>query len=373
MCQTESVGFDKFAARRMLANQVQQSFPCFSHTQPGHKLGSFGNQDRMGIRVTEKGIILAVADGCSGSWNSAVGASLLLNWGLSAAENILRARSGIVSPETFAAMIHDRVVANLQRDLAEYSEDPSKWRHRLHKTFAATIGMWVITPNWAAAMGAGDSFFFFNGEKVKTNSQRRDYPHYLMYVLDSTAPSEMKGVRFQVYEEFKTDKVESLMVTTDGAEPLLNLNGGELLRRPRVEKQFVTHSCTPRCNCDESGRCLELENMWKDTFEPLRPQLHDDFTCVVVQHDLSRPFPPFWQAFRDGDVKAVEKALKAQITTHNSAASSAVECQAVSGNGQGFGLKAKLPTRETLLSTEISPWVKWLSWLFWLCWLLPWL
>lgn len=318
MCPTKLLLEGQSGTRRTVAEQVLTCFPCHSYTQPGHKPSGVGNQDRMGIRGGEKGVVLAVSDGCSASWNSAVGASQLTTWSLAAAKRILRTYSTIPSPQQFAKLLERELLSKLRRDIEEYDDDRGARDGRLQQTFAATIIIGVITPVWTAVMGAGDGCYSFGMGKIETiKTQDEDHPPYLMYRCLSEMPAQVGKVRLEVFAVRPTDQVQCLALFSDGAKPLLSIDGGESLTRIVDEKRFVLHECSQQCRVSSSGRCLDdpRNGYFEANFKPLAQKMYDDFTVVVAQRDSSQPLPPEWEQVRNSDAPALEKASKPDTST----------------------------------------------------------
>lgn len=92
-------------------------------------------------------------------------------------------------------------------------------------TLAATILGVVVTPKWTVIFNAGDGVYRLNDKEywIETNDVSR-YPVYDVVIRKSRAGDNLRqkvgDTWFEYYVE-RTERVDSLLIATDGAEPFL--------------------------------------------------------------------------------------------------------------------------------------------------------
>jgi hypothetical protein len=78
----------------------------------------------------------------------------------------------------------------------------------------------VVTPHWTGVFGCGDGFYAINGEVVEIPPRPGNQPEYLAYKLLSEIPKGFEQVGLKVLKVVDTLKVSSVVIATDGIEPI---------------------------------------------------------------------------------------------------------------------------------------------------------
>jgi len=190
------------------------------------------NQDGVALHVEDEWIVGVVADGCSSSRYSEVGARLGAAWIVAHLPRLL----DVASPETSL----DRV----SEELLDYLASVAKGLDPEHVVSPAVVGDFllftflvaVVTRKKSLIFGLGDGVFSANGHVSVLDSGRDNAPRYLSYRLvpSSVDPHFREGVspdrdaslevslRPRLHFEAQTSEVESLIIGTDGVADLID-------------------------------------------------------------------------------------------------------------------------------------------------------
>lgn len=221
---------------------------CGSVIGGAHRRAGRNGQDGVAIEHDGDGrMVMVVTDGCGSARHSEVGAKLgarIVAW-----EILSRAAAGTVDWRAAAKAIVGRlgVIAT-----AAHAAD-------VHEHFLFTVVGCVITAEETLIFHAGDGLFAVNGEMRQIGPYAGNAPPYLTYALAGAIEPA-----FTIADRRETAAVESVLIATDGAEPLLGT--GELEQMVRVP-----------FNPDAIRRRLFLLTL------PGRSRLEDDATVAVAR------------------------------------------------------------------------------------------
>jgi hypothetical protein len=169
------------------------------------------NQDALHVRANEHGVAAVVTDGCGSSGHSEVGSWLGARCVVEAA---LEALAQGARPEEPSFL--DRVRSEVLRYVAEVSGRLGP--DALAEAMLFTVVGAVITPEHTLIFAAGDGVWALNGKVHKLGPFPGNAPPYLTYGLlrPGMSPLERQAL-------VPTPEVESLLLGTDGAQDLLEL------------------------------------------------------------------------------------------------------------------------------------------------------
>jgi serine/threonine protein phosphatase PrpC len=173
---------------------------CGSVIGAAHLRAARNGQDGWAIERNGESVVLVVADGCGSARHSEVGAKL-------GAAIVARA----VAARAETTIDWDEVAAAAVEELARLARHVDVEEHLLFTIVGA-----LLTPTETTIFHAGDGFYAINGETRALGPYPENAPPYLAYALGGTArPS------FEIAEHRETSHVESVLLATDGAEPLV--------------------------------------------------------------------------------------------------------------------------------------------------------
>ncbi len=188
---------------------------CGSVIGGAHRRAGRNGQDGFALeRDTAGRMVMVVTDGCGSARHSEVGAKL----GASVvAREILAQAGGALDWQAVAGSVVARLGA-----IAAAAQTPD-----IHEHFLFTVVGALITAEETVIFHAGDGLFAVNGVVRQIGPYAGNAPPYLAYALAG-------GVEpaFTVAHRCETAAVESILIATDGAEPLLQT--GELAKMVRV-------------------------------------------------------------------------------------------------------------------------------------------
>lgn len=170
-----------------------------------HRRAGRNGQDGGVIARREDALVAVVTDGCGSARHSEVGAKLGAQI---VAQTVL---AHCESPRDWSRIAAD-VVEQLARVAEPFAGDPVA----IADAFLFTILGAVVTPREVVVFSAGDGLFAINGAVHAIGPYPGNAPPYLGYALLGAAnPS------FTIEYEGAPEDVETLLIATDGAEPLL--------------------------------------------------------------------------------------------------------------------------------------------------------
>lgn len=240
-----------------------------------HRRLSRGNQDAASIESTDEAIVAVVADGCGSAADSGVGAAIGARlWARALATEIEATESVRLE---IIERARDAVTARLRELVAALAGEPAETVAELF--LFTTIGA-VVGSEATLVFAIGDGLVGVNGSWIRLGPFPGNCPPYLGYDLlpDRPAPAPLTLVA-----ALPTRAVDSIIISTDGAEPLVDRELAELCA-----------SDLPFARADALRRQLEplararLDIDW-DRERVNRPPalLSDDTTVVAIRRRAS--------------------------------------------------------------------------------------
>lgn len=191
------------------------------------KIGK-NNQDAYGYVMLDDLIIGAVCDGCGSGKKSEFGSELLAASVLKRAAECSPYYKGekSVDRDLFWQMLEAKVLA----DMGAGFELIGPNKDNLHNYFLAALLGFIINPRGASIFSIGDGLAWLNGSLVKSGEFAGNAPPYLSYRLlpEKEIPFNRESLSFDIIGEIETEKLETLMIATDGADDLLKNQGKEI-------------------------------------------------------------------------------------------------------------------------------------------------
>ena len=270
----------------------------------GEQIGS-GNQDCFGTREVPRGWIVVVSDGCGSARDSKTGSAAMVRLGLNGCEELLQGEGEIPTPAEFCTRLERYLLDGISAAASPFARSVDQRNQVLFDSYQATVWIGVVTPAWTAIFGVGDGFRAVNDDQKEEKPRARNEPEYLVYKLMVPTPEGYENVRLRVCEAIETDRLRSLMLATDGVEPIVRFVEGRLSirelwreRRYRDQKTVgdsIQQLAQPRVQLvvrtKQDGRQAEVAAVRK------RGLFADDATCVVVVR-TEAPLPAAWLEYR---------------------------------------------------------------------------
>jgi len=260
-------------------------------------LGERNNQDSFAYMFGDGILVAVVTDGCGSEKNSEVGAKigarLLVDLLQPGWESLTKEASGKVLKKSYLGISY--LLAKVAKDFLaklEIFAAGSNFVDTIREEFLFTTLGVVATPCWIAVFSAGDGVFAINSQVTILDSGPDNQPDYPVYALFNAPLVRPAYYPFKIRAIQKTNKVNSILIGTDGLNDLITaeekaLPGKQELVGPLsqfwVEDQFFA-------NPDSVRRRLALINReviqgdWKNQ-RIIRENglLHDDTTLIVVR------------------------------------------------------------------------------------------
>lgn len=170
-----------------------------------HRRAGRNGQDGCAIARRDDTLVAVVTDGCGSARHSEVGAKL----GAQIVAQAVLARAG--SPFDWS-----RIAADVIEQLTRIAEPLAADRDAITNAFLFTIVGAVVTPREVVIFSAGDGLFAINGKTHVIGPYPGNAPPYLGYALLGAA-----SPAFDVQYEGAAAELDTLVIATDGAEPLL--------------------------------------------------------------------------------------------------------------------------------------------------------
>ena len=264
----------------------------------------YGNQDFFGTRECLRGTVVVVSDGCGSAPDSRTGSAAMVRLALNGCEELLTGEGAIPPPEEFCTRLEAYVLEGIRQAASPLARSTEQLNGVLHDSYLATLWVAVVTPFWTAILGdVGDGFWAVNGDLKVVKAGGENEPDYLTYRLMDAEQFAHVGLR--VVKVIPTDELQSLLLGTDGIEPIVHTVEGRFsvqhlwsdsryrdqtalvqalqpLRRPQV-KLVVREK--------EGGQRAEVSAVRK------RGLFSDDATLVVVCRTRA-PLPEAWLDYR---------------------------------------------------------------------------
>ena len=198
----------------------------FSHLDDDSKTVAIGNQDafRFGFDESGRYAVGVVSDGCSSGCDSKTGARLISKWVIEAVKQEMS------QTDPTPHSVKEKVVEQLRDGIRGYIRlvatnqgDPHESAKIIHQTFFATAIFFVVTPTWTAIFGAGDGIYAINSTVSVLSAPKSNTPKYFAYsCLSEKYAKDYKDASIEILSVMDTDRLESLMIGTDGLEDLVD-------------------------------------------------------------------------------------------------------------------------------------------------------
>jgi len=256
-----------------------------------HQLVGKNNQDAFYTVRTDSETIAVVCDGCSSGMHSEIGAKLGTRWVADAiAQTLCRVpESQLLLNDNFWQNVQQQVLVKLQA----LAQDMGGCTFQLVQDyFLFTIVGALVTPAGAAVFSLGDGVMAINGQIFHSGPFPNNAPPYLAYQLLDRSLAGVKSFQVQVHQQLPVEKVETILIGTDGVVDLMTLSDRRLPGKSETVgpiEQFWQEDCYFR-NSDAVRRRLALINR-----ELTRPDwqerrivkqsglLRDDTTLVAIR------------------------------------------------------------------------------------------
>jgi hypothetical protein len=250
-----------------------------------HQLSGRNNQDALAWATTPKGLVAVVCDGCGSSPHSEVGAQLGARL-VAKTLAVQLARGADPTKEDFWQAARTEVLETLGGLAGVLGGNPVD-AVADYLLFTA-IGA-VITPEFARCFASGDGLITVNGKATVIGPFPDNAPPYLAYALFDESGDKYK---FELQPPLPTAQLESLVLGTDGAAALLDLEAAKVPGRDEPVGPFPQLWTDDRVfdNADFLRRRLSL--LARDAARPdwegkeLRVDpglLGDDATLIVIR------------------------------------------------------------------------------------------
>lgn len=169
------------------------------------------NQDALYVRASEHGVVAVVTDGCGSSGHSEVGSWLGARRVVEVALEAL-ARGARPEEPSFLERVRSEVLRYVEEVSGRLGPEA------LAEAMLFTVVGALITPEHTLIFSAGDGLWALNGKVHTLGPFPGNAPPYLTYGLlrPGMAPLERQAL-------VPTPEVESLVLGTDGAQELLEL------------------------------------------------------------------------------------------------------------------------------------------------------
>lgn len=289
----------------------------FSETGEAHQQGDYrhlGNQDRWGLRVHERAVVLVVCDGCSSTDDPSFGARAVTRIVTSKAIDLLNSTERLMRPEEFAKAIEKEVLSGIAQiaRVISGSEDTDR---TVHDYFLCTTLIGVVTPEWWAILGSGDGCIAVNGQRLELDAKEGNRPEYIAYMALKERYPGFDNIRFRVFKKGDTRDLRSMAIASDGMKPVLDAthNGftfSDLWEKPEFRSGTAVKETV--------ARLVSKESRWVTKEGPMSFQaklvevssspFEDDWTCVFLNRNAAEPLPVSWNVYRQKHGLSLDKS-----------------------------------------------------------------
>jgi hypothetical protein len=259
---------------------------------------------------------------------------------LNLAEKLLVRRPTLLTPKVFAECLEASLLNRLRLAALAISADRNI-DDVLLQSYLCTVLIAVVTPHWTAVMGCGDGFYAINGEVVEIPPRPGNQPEYLAYKLFSQIPKGFERIGIKVLKAVDTLDVSSVVIATDGIEPIARRrNQGFSLADVWEKPQFRD----PAAVLSELSRLSEdrVESQMDKSVYPPQGRVvtipgifADDTTIVYLVRDRDVLLPAEWITYRTARGLKLPEALRKSTTSWF-----------------GFGRKSNIQTTEPSVAIE---------------------
>jgi hypothetical protein len=179
-----------------------------------HRVKGRNNQDGLAIAKDEKHIVAVVADGCSSSISSEVGARLIAKFVAEETLRLARDKNGHYVPDILP-LLEESLIGFL-KDISNKFIDPLEI---VDEMLLATVVGTVVNSYMATVFSIGDGVISVNSEvTIIDEDNTPTYPAYKIFP-GSYCFDESK-IHFAIRKEIGLDDLQSIVIATDGAAEL---------------------------------------------------------------------------------------------------------------------------------------------------------
>lgn len=190
-----------------------------------HRDAHKNNQDAFHHRMQSGTHILFVADGCSESTSSEVGARVILRMVTELVLKRLQAFSGL-DPRfdiDFWSLFWERVRLDALAQIRVFAQMfDGSFSENVSGNFLAAILGAVVTPEVTVIAGVGDGVYALDGQIEILGPFPNNQPPYLAYGLIGSSFDETPDLlKFHIHKIVRTPDVRSILIGTDGVSDLI--------------------------------------------------------------------------------------------------------------------------------------------------------
>jgi serine/threonine protein phosphatase PrpC len=224
-----------------------------------HVFAKSNRQDFCKTISTKKGIFGIVCDGCSSTTNAEVGSALLGRFALKTLHQLT-----FNNVEEYKLELQSKL-ENFLKCLTDLMADSESDKVDFIQNYLLTTMIFCVVIEDKIIVGyAGDGIIIVetNETKLTNRINQNNYPHYLAYnivpkeYLLAIEPNDI------VIEEYSVNDVKSIVIATDGLDPLFE--------KKLIDEVYRT-----------SDRQLQRKfNIWQN-----KKMFSDDVSCIVFEKD----------------------------------------------------------------------------------------
>jgi len=286
---------------------VGGSIPGVDHTMPG-KPGWKNNHDAFLWHRAPDFTVAVVCDGCGSGAHSEIGAKIGARLIVTNVSHYVQRyiEQSAESPDEYPLFPYwDRVRMHILSQISVLAHAMGgSFSQVISDYFLFTVVGALITPRKTFIFSIGDGMYLINGKGSSFGPFPNNEPPYLTYEIvgSSIAETHSHLLRFRE-ESCDTDQVESVLIGTDGAEDLWEIDEkGQTFSKTEGVASLLHHFITEERymrNPDMIRRKLASLNVERALAHPtsgkpmIKPGLlHDDTTLIVVRRKKSETDEP---------------------------------------------------------------------------------
>ncbi len=207
------------------------SIPGRDHLGRGEVLLGRNNQDAFFVERTEQVIAAVVTDGCGSAPHSEVGARLGARLLAKTLVQSYRRAPGVelsdaLVSEAFVERLRTEILRKLRLFALQLACDAAEFANVIRDYLLFTSVAVLVTPRHTLVFSLGDGVVAINGAVTALGPFPENRPPYLAYGLVSSSFAQTPELlRFQIHTVLPTSELNSLLIGTDGAADLVNLEG----------------------------------------------------------------------------------------------------------------------------------------------------
>jgi len=274
-----------------------------------------GNQDCFGHRAVFNdsgellGVVGVTADGCGDIMGAMTGSQAAVRIVLNSGQRILETLGKATEwpkPEALAKILQHDVLTAIRNAASPLTID-GNINQIVETSYLFTLLITLVTPFETFVFGCGDGLLVVNGKEEILKPREGNEPEYLAYLLCDPIPQGFENIGIKVLRCLDTKHLETLVIGTDGLEPLIKgVKGFQLadlwrdltLRNPGTlaEKfQSLNAPSEPSLSVRNLGPKRVVIELKEENGEPA---FEDDVTGLVFSRVRGVQFPPSWVATR---------------------------------------------------------------------------